>query len=486
MYLYDKNKCIYLIKLKKMAEYNPIGSEKLNGDDKLKRILELTYYNTNKKTSSVKPELVESSSKGGVYGIVKENGSYYIKQGINEQSLDYIGGMFMKNKNKFNSYSEAYKKLEFLKNQENLQEATKYVLKQSKPQQESPMGGQSMDVPPAPPTDTPPAPPTDAPPSDAPPSDEPSSDTGMDTPPENGDTPTGDEDSQESKRSDYMAEIQKFAGKLGQELRDQHQKMESDDIKYVLNMVISAVDLDKLHDKDREKIAKGFEPEEDENSSEPSPEPNPESDSELGEGIDMLDEFINNEFDMNEYSDDNYYDNSSSSYELYPHNPEMRRGGNHQMDTDEIDLSRYADIGEQGEDDYLDSAYEDRTYLDDNDEFNDYDYQDDDDDDSWGKPKRHHSYSDEDLDEIKLLDEPHKKHHNDFGDEDWDNEDFPNPDEDEWGDISHENWKDDDSSKYKNWKNNDEEDDIQEIDLDEIKNEINKHITSTLGKYFKS
>ena len=30
-----------------MADLKPLGSEKLNGDDKLKRILELTYYNNN-------------------------------------------------------------------------------------------------------------------------------------------------------------------------------------------------------------------------------------------------------------------------------------------------------------------------------------------------------------------------------------------------------------------------------------------------------
>lgn len=366
-----------------MAEYKPVGSEKLNGDDKLKRILELTYYNTNKKTSSVKPELVESSNKGGVYGIVKENGSYYIKQGLNEQSLDYIGGMFMKNKNKFNSYAEAYKKLEFLKTQENLQEATKYVLKQSKPQQEAPVAEPSMDAPP-PPTDMPPAP-TDTTP-----------DAGMDTPPapETGDEPSGDEGSQDSKRSDYMAEIQKFAGKLGQELRDQHEKLESDDIKYVLNMIISAVDLDKLHDKDREKIAKEFEPEEEDSTETPpppaEPEPSSETDSELGEGIDMLDEFINTP-----------------------------------IETDEINLSDYAfdELEEQGEDDYLDSSYEDKTHLDDNDfEF--------DDNDSFG-----------------------------YDDDSFGHDEYPNPDE---------------------------EDDIQEIDLDEIKNEINKHVTSTLGKYFKS
>ena len=45
-----------------MADLKPLGSEKLNGDDKLKRILELTYFNNknNSKTSS-NAELVKES-----------------------------------------------------------------------------------------------------------------------------------------------------------------------------------------------------------------------------------------------------------------------------------------------------------------------------------------------------------------------------------------------------------------------------------------
>ncbi len=138
-----------------MAELKPLGSEKLNGDEKLKRILELTYFNSKKNNSrsSSKPELVKESKNGGVYGVVKEKDGYYVKRGLNESSLDYIGGMFMKNKNKFSSYAEAFKRLELLKGQEELQEATKYVLKQNKPQQEAPMPEAPMDLPPAPAAD---------------------------------------------------------------------------------------------------------------------------------------------------------------------------------------------------------------------------------------------------------------------------------------------------------------------------------------------
>ena len=304
-----------------MAELKPLGSEKLNGNDKLKRILELTYFNNNKNNSrsSSKPELVKESKNGGVYGVVKEKDGYYVKRGLNESSLDYIGGMFMKNKNKFSSYAEAFKRLELLQGQEELQEATKYVLKQNKPQQEAPMPEPQMDLPPAPAADAsgdvpPPSPEGDAPmdaPTDAPPAE-------------------GGEDEDAGKRSSYMAEAQKYAGKLGQELRDLHDRMESDDIKYILNMIISAVDLDKLSDEDIEDIAKKFEREEEEGgmgSEEPTgEEPAPSAEPEL---------------DMNEYD-------SMSALDEFVNTP---------MDTDEVNLSKYS-IKEEGEMDTEDETKE--------------------------------------------------------------------------------------------------------------------------------
>ncbi len=243
-----------------MGDLKPLGSEKLNGDDKLKRILELTYYkNNNKSSSSSKPELVKESTTGGVYGIVKEKDGYYVKRGLNESSLDYIGGMFMKNKNKFSSYAEAFKRLELLRGQEELQEATKYVLKQNKPQQEAPMAEPSMDIPPAPEADA-----MGDVPSAEPTAEVPAEEPGMETPPVDGE--------EGGKRSSYMAEAQKYAGKLGQELRDLQDQMESDDIKYILNMIISAVDLDKLDDEDIEEIGKKFEREEEVGGEEPTAE----------------------------------------------------------------------------------------------------------------------------------------------------------------------------------------------------------------------
>jgi hypothetical protein len=133
----------------------------------------------------------------------------------------------------------------------------------------------------------------------------------------------GDEkggDDKDGMRSSYMEEIQKFAGKLGQELRDQHEKLESDDIKYVLNMVISAVDLDKLSDEDIEELAKKFDREDKEEGGEQTPAETPaepeatelaptSTEKDLGEdAMAKLDEFISSpnlgEVDLSDYSVD--------------------------------------------------------------------------------------------------------------------------------------------------------------------------------------
>jgi hypothetical protein len=310
-----------------MADLKPLGSEKLKADEKLKRILELTYYGENKnktitesKSSTMKTEYISESVNGFKYGIVKEKDGFYVKKGLNESSLDYIGGLFMKNKNRFNSYAEALKRLQLLSGAE-LNEATKYVLKQKPSASEGDMGA----LPPAPEgdmgADLPPAPEGDMG-ADLPPA--PEGDMGADLPPApEGDVPMGSEGS--PKPSDYMTEVQKFAGKLGQELRDQKEKMESDDIKYVLNMIISAVDLDKLDDEDIEEIGSKFDRDVEDDATmsdkmddetlpaddETVPE-EPTGDEELGEmmGMDKLESFINQP-----------------------------------IETDEIDLSKYADLG---------------------------------------------------------------------------------------------------------------------------------------------
>ncbi len=216
--------------------------------------------------------------------------------------------------------------------------------------------------------------------------------------------------SEEGKRSDYMAEVQKFAGKLGQELRDQQIKMESDDIKYILNMVISAVDLDKLEDDDIEEIGKKFEREEGEMSDEevPAEEPTPEEDLGEMDGIDALESFVNTPVDM-------------------------------VGETDEIDLSSYADIDET------------------------------------------------DVNELLKMSDYKSVHHDDSDDDD---HEFRQMAQKRFLKLSQEIGAKDARKKMlktmsKLEKSTPKEDDVKEIDLDEIKNSINQSIGETLSKYFK-
>jgi hypothetical protein len=304
-----------------MGEIKPLGSEKLTGDAKLKRILELTYYNTNTNNIQENKNIAEYvvESVNGFYGIVKEKDGYYVKKGLTENTLDYIGGLFMKKKNRFRSYGEALKRLDLLKGGELLSEDTKYVLKVNKPKVSTEGEPTSTDIDALKtqaanmPSDTGSAPPA---------SSDPGLESGIPEEPSGEELPPSEEmpepeAGEDGSEPDQLKVIQKITGKLGQKLRAYQEKMESDDIKYVINSVLSALDLTKLEDADKEEIISNFEGEEEggeeEFSSEEEPtdmEPgsgsefetpeNPEE--EFGEGIDALEELINTPIE--DYDDD--------------------------------------------------------------------------------------------------------------------------------------------------------------------------------------
>lgn len=548
-----------------MADLKPLGSEKLNGDDKLKRILELAYYKTDNKKNTSKAEVVKESKTGGVYGIVKEKDGYYVKRGLNESSLDYIGGMFMKNKNKFSSYAEAVKRLELIKGQEELlNEATKYVLKTNKPaQEEAPAPVPAMPEEPAAGGEAP-IPPADG--GEAPMGG--GEEALPPLPPEGGEDMGGEEEApSESKRSDYMAEAQKYAGKLGQELRDLHDKMESDDIKYILNMIISAVDLDKLDDEDIEDIAEKFERDEEEGAVEggednlggeelggeelPAEEP-ATADEELGEEanpMDALESFINSsideeytdfneedlsgledeeemyEFNIDDYADldeeevdDSMFDfkpdyvspsisgDQSMGDDDYEYHNGLRNEpqiGDDDSDNDELDLDEDALYKADWEDgkrrkintdkpkilrkingDKLPKDNPGTKWPDDMENVFDLDESDDfigkfQNDDNWYRPDNElHGHGDETdgygdeetFDDFNSFNSKYQGKHRWFG---GDNEDMFNAYKDNYG-----------SFKVRSRKPAEMDDEV-EIDLDEIKNEINNNIHTTLAKYFK-
>jgi hypothetical protein len=240
-----------------MAKLKAIGSEKLDGADKLKRIMEIATYRM--PSMSITESATEYSinlADGMKYHIVKEKQGYIIKKGLNESTLDYMEPM--KNRKYFSSYSQALRKLNLvIKETSELHgeteevklfgEQKKFVLK----------------------TPTPPAPELEAPavpaePAPLPEPELPMADMGADVDMDMdvelpSEEPMDMEQDAEEKVSFRV--IQKLTGKLTQKMRalESQEGMTSEDIKYVINMVLSAVDLTKLEPEDMEDIMAKFE-----------------------------------------------------------------------------------------------------------------------------------------------------------------------------------------------------------------------------------
>jgi hypothetical protein len=254
-----------------MGDLKPIGSEKLQGEAKLKRIMEIARYNEVERTTSNVNETVDYTRQladGKYYSIIHEKNGYIIKAGLNESEMDYVERT--ENRRYHTSYSKALKKLNLLakelnslhENEEGLElfgeQDKKFVLKTPKPEVEEPAmepemdldldlgsdmgsedGGEELDL---------------------------DMDLGMDD--EGGEEVDMDMELDSEAPADdeevSIKAIQKLTGKLGQKLRtiDTQDGLSSEDIKYVLNSIISAVNLDNLTEEDKEDILANFEEDE--------------------------------------------------------------------------------------------------------------------------------------------------------------------------------------------------------------------------------
>ena len=261
-----------------MADLKPIGSEKLQGQNKIARILEIAHFKENRPSNineTSKDEYSRTLADGNEYHIVKEKLGYVIKRKVNE-SLEYIDQI--KNRKHFDSYSSALKRLNLMIKEQNVLygnekeislfgEQKKFVLKTPK----SSAPEDTMDVPPPPAGDTGmdvPPPPAGDTGMDVPPP--PSGDEGMDVPPPpSGDEgmdmevppPSDDEGDIEPAEPDdegevTMKTIQKLTGKLGQKIRVVNDSvgMTSDDVKYVINSILSALNVSLLDEDDKQDI----------------------------------------------------------------------------------------------------------------------------------------------------------------------------------------------------------------------------------------
>ncbi len=240
-----------------MGKLKPIGSEKLTGQDKINRIMEIARYGEVTKNDEYHISTNSFSQKaadGKTYAIIQEKDGYYLKCGINESELDYVSGGMNKKKDRFGSYAKALKRMNliFKPLNEEYNEGKGHSMYDEMDEQEKFVlnvadegGDEEMDM-------------------DMDMGDEDMGDEELDM---DMDMDMGDEDVEvdvdaEVDMEGFMKPIQKLTGKLGQKLRDSGEEMGSADIKYVLNSVISAVDLENLDDEDKDDVLDRFEDDE--------------------------------------------------------------------------------------------------------------------------------------------------------------------------------------------------------------------------------
>jgi len=261
-----------------MADLKPIGSEKLTGQDKIKRIMEIARYKENRPSNineTSRSEFEISLVDGNNYQIVKEKLGYVIKKTISESEMDYVEPM--KNRKYYSSYGQALKRLNLMTKEinrlnENEEETSmfgeqkKFVLKTPKP---APTPEPAAEIPAAPPAvpspELPPSPMGDEMPVGG------EEEMGMEMGAEEAEM-GGEEMGMEMGSEEIsmggedvvtFKTIQKLTGKLTQKIRtlDSQEGMTSEDIKYVINMVLSSLDLKSLSEEDKEDIMSKFDEE---------------------------------------------------------------------------------------------------------------------------------------------------------------------------------------------------------------------------------
>ena len=402
-----------------MAGLKPIGSEKLQGMDKIRRMIEISRYNENipqniNETDSSEYKI--TLADGNTYEIVKERQGYIVKMSINESVSDYIEPM--KGRKYYSSYSQALKRLNLMTKEINTlfeneegtpligEQKKKFILKTKKPKEvESPAAeAPAPEVAPAP--ETPPTPPMpdmgggempgmEPPmpdmgggemPGMEPPMPDMGAEPGMEPPmpdmgggemPDMGaepdmETPMPDMGFEEEEEIDVekkpkekkvsdLKRIQILTGKLAQKIRSYEEEKELDpkDIKYIINSILSAIDVDVLDEDDIEQIINKLEGVEDEEGGseeevdveETEVAPEPPQEPEMAEGYDNLTNAFVDKF-MGAYTagsaskltseeeDDEYHRERRKGRKHYPNVDRFEHGTFSESAVDRV-LSRY-------------------------------------------------------------------------------------------------------------------------------------------------
>ena len=400
-----------------MAGLKPIGSEKLQGMDKIRRMIEISRYNENipqniNETDSSEYKI--TLADGNTYEIVKERQGYIVKMSINESVSDYIEPM--KSRKYYSSYSQALKRLNLMTKEINTlfeneegtsllgEQKKKFILKTKKPKEvESPAAeAPAPEVAPAPETPpTPPMPDMGAEPGMEPPMPDmgggempgmeppmpdmggepamepPMPDMGGGEMPDMGaepdmETPMPDMGFEEEEEIDVekkpkekkvsdLKRIQILTGKLAQKIRSYEEEKDLDpkDIKYIINSILSAIDVDVLDEDDIEQIINKLEGVEDEEGGseeeidveETEVAPEPPQEPEMAEGYDNLtNAFVDNFMGAytagsaskltSEEEDDEYHRERRKGRKHYPNVDRFEHGTFSESAVDRV-LSRY-------------------------------------------------------------------------------------------------------------------------------------------------
>jgi len=407
-----------------MGSFKPIGSEKLEGMDKIRRIIEIARYNENipKPVNETKStEYSISLADGNIYRIVKERQGYIIKISINESEIDYIDNI--KSRSYFRSYSQALKRLNLMTKEINViyeneegtsligEQKKKFILKSKTKSTDdtttTPTSAQTEPaIPPVPETQTstlpaisepqnnmvPPAtnmeePPTamEEPPTDMeePPTDMEEPPTDMEEPPtdmEGGEENDEIEKEPKEKKVSDIKRIQILVGKLAQKIRsyEEDKELSPKEIKYIINSILSAIDVDVLDEDDIEQIIDKLEGTEEENDEEePSFDdtdeeevaPEPPTEPEMAEGYDSLndafDDYVGGAFsglgskglrreddeDGNENGDEYHKNRRRNVKRHYSPTETFNHGTYYESSVDKV-LSKYLIINESEEKNY--------------------------------------------------------------------------------------------------------------------------------------
>ncbi len=264
---------------------NPIS---LKGQDKINRSLELMSRMTtlNESTSTSELELVKRAANGVVYGIVRENHKYFVKETdkksgeITAVDFNYIGGLQNKLNESYKSYSEALRHLNLrfdainesmgIEGNVNIFESDGvafaggtgfgFVLEDEiENEEEDEIDEQEYKLKVDAPASAEPAPPVEDEVDVDPMDDMGGDDLSMDTEPVDDMGDEGDDEDDPTKK------IQKLTGKIGQMIREMDEP-DAELEKYVINSIISAMHLDLLSEEDIEDIINKIEGEEEEDS----------------------------------------------------------------------------------------------------------------------------------------------------------------------------------------------------------------------------